>query len=200
VIAQGKPLAGLRLRLPLNGAVWSQWAVSDEQGRYRIPVPPGEYRIDGFELDYTVANRLLPGLTMSPDCSPADIVTRAITGGAPAEGPAFEFVPVVRKRTRGHDVATGESAVISWEPYPGAARYRVDVMAQRAGQRVGPVEFLTKPGGFEVGDTSLDLAAVGPALKPGYAYSASIDALDANGRTISTTPVARDIPDIRVRN
>lgn len=199
VLASGKPVAGLRLRLPLNGAVWSQWVATDVNGGYRIPVPPGEYRVDGFELDPTSADKLLPGLTMSPDCDTDDIGILVVSEGASADGPNFEFVPVIRIATRNLEIATGEPAVVAWEPSPGATEYRVDVMERRIGQRTGPIGFLTDPGGIIVKSNSLDLNAIGPALKAGYSYSVSIDALDADGRGVSTTPAHSGVPEVRVR-
>jgi len=199
VLASGKPVAGLRLRLPLNGAVWSQWAATDANGGYRIPVPPGEYRVDGFELDPTSSDQLLSGLTMSPDCDTDDIGILVLSDGASAEGPHFEFVPVIRIVTRNLEIAPGEPAIVEWESYPGATQYRVGVMERRTGQRTGPIGFLTDPGGITVNSNSLDLNAIGPALKAGYSYSVSIDALDADGRGVSTTPMHSGITDVRVR-
>ena len=54
----GKALAGLKLRLALNSSVMSQWATTDTQGEYRVPVPFGEYIVDGFELDHASANQV----------------------------------------------------------------------------------------------------------------------------------------------
>src|SRR5690349_15045787 len=66
VTSSGKPLKGLRLRLALNGSVMSQWAISNADGRYEIAVPYGKYRVDGYELDSSVAQDVLAGKTDSP--------------------------------------------------------------------------------------------------------------------------------------
>lgn len=66
IFAEDRPVAGVKLRLWLNGGVMSQWGVTDVNGQYQISAPAGEYKVDGYELDFEVANTVLSGLIDSP--------------------------------------------------------------------------------------------------------------------------------------
>jgi len=58
---QRQARAGFAVALALNDGVMSEWATTDASGKYAIGVPYGKYRIDGYELDYTVVHALLGG-------------------------------------------------------------------------------------------------------------------------------------------
>ena len=125
--ADGKPVAGLRLRLALNGKVWSQWTTTGPDGRYEIAVPFGEYRVDGYELNINSANAVLPGKIGHPDnCRTPDTFT--VADAAPGIGPELAFADPVMLDMPKHRFSVGDEVVIHWKPFAGAREYAVQVV------------------------------------------------------------------------
>lgn len=189
VTVDGKPLEGLRLRLALNGEVMSQWAISAADGRYEVPVPYGRYRIDGYELDSSVANKILPGKVDGPRRGIGLRDTQMVAAGRSAEGPRLAFVEPVKKLGPDGDVRLSQPVVIRWQPYPGATAYRIQLIEQ------GDVnDYSTRRQLFEwrarpvVTSTSLDLSDYKIALKKGYLYTAEIEALGEHKQQLSQSP------------
>jgi hypothetical protein len=181
-----KPAAGLRVRLALNGSVMSQWSEVDSAGRYAVSVPYGNYRIDGYELDYNTTNAVLGGKTDSPRNNRyRDGDVFQVAEGRPGAGPELQYIdPLVKTGPKG-PVSASQPVVLEWRPYPNAKSYRVQVtgradeedytnQVQAFGWRDRPV----------VSGTSFDLARHGVKLKVGYVYTVDITALDAEGRTL----------------
>ena len=122
VTSGGKPRQGLRLRLALNGAVMSQWATSNSDGKYDIGVPYAKYRIDGYELDSSIANTLLAGKTDGPRdelLSMRETIV-VVAQGKARRGPDLAFVDPVRKKGPFGDISLAQPVVVSWEAYPNA--------------------------------------------------------------------------------
>jgi len=185
--ANGKPVADLRLRLALNGSVYSQWVVTDVRGEYRISVPYGEYRIDGYDLDHESANRVLTGLISHPG-QYYGRATFLVAESEPGRGMSFRFVTPVTTHFDKRRFDAGESVTVRWDAYPGATQYRLQV-AERADpddwRSTYIFDFSDRP---SVLDTEAELRSLGAALKPGYAYSVHVQALDENMRVLSETP------------
>lgn len=185
ITAHGEPIEGLRLRLALNGSVMSQWAVSDSAGIYTISLPYGKYRIDGYELDYSTANSALAGKTDNPQNAHSSEIM-VIGEGKPGKGLNLDYVePVIIKGPAG-EVSLSNPIIISWEPYPNAGFYRVQLVEEK-----DPRDFREQKRLFEwskrpkIQGTSFDISEYGIELKKGYYYTVEIDALDINQWKIS---------------
>jgi hypothetical protein len=199
VTSGGKPLAGLRLRLALNGAVMSQWATTGADGRYEVALPYGKYRIDGYELDSSVVNTVLAGKTDGPRQDFHRGETLAVEEGKAGRGLDFAYVDPVRKLGPSGDVRLAQPVILSWQPYPGAAAYRLQLIEQK-----DPRDYESHNRVFEwrarpvVAGTSADMADHKVALKKGYYYTIEIEALDERNRAMSQSPRRYDKADFRV--
>lgn len=200
VTSSGKPLQGLRLRLALNGAVMTQWGVSGADGRYEIAVPYAKYRIDGYELDSEVVNDVLGGKVDGPRhrAHPMQEVVQ-VEAGKPAQALDFAFVDPVRKIGPRGEVSAAKPVVVSWQPYPGAAGYRLQIIEQK-----DPEDYQNHKRLFDwrqrpvIAGTSVDLAEQGVKVQTGYHYSVEIEALDENKRKVSEAPRTMTRSDFRV--
>ena len=199
VTADGKPLQGLRLRLALNGAVMSQWAATGADGRYQVALPYGKYRVDGYELDSSVAHRVLAGKTDGPRLGFHPQEVTVVEAGRIGQGPDLAYVEPVRKLGPRGDVSLAQPVIVSWEPYPGAAAYRLQLVEQQ-----DPRDYETQRRVFEwrdrpvVSGTSADLVALSAGLKKGHHYTLEIEALDERRRTLSQSTRNFDRADFRV--
>lgn len=200
----GRPLAGLRLRLTLNGQAKSAWAVTNDQGRYEVLVPPGKYVVDGYELDRDVANRILSGKILHPGCRFVCRNEGAMNVSASNIGLGldFDFVDPVQLLGPDGEVALGAELIARWKPYPGAVRYRVsvtEITSQSGVKNWNPVfAWKDRP---EVSGESIDLVKVGLKPEVGRTYSLAVEALDAQGAALSETPsLAGDAPKFRITN
>jgi len=199
VTSGGKPLQGLRLRLALNGAVMSQWATSGADGKYEVAVPYAKYRIDGYELDSSVVHAVLPGKIDGPrrHQHPQQMVD--VAEGRPGNGLDFVFVDPVRKKGPHGDVSLAQPVIISWEPYPGASAYRIQVVEQK-----DPADYQSHQRLFDwrqqpvLRGTSANLGEQGIKLKKDYYYTVEIQALDENTRPLSEAPRQVHQADFRV--
>jgi hypothetical protein len=189
VTSGGKPLAGLRLRLALNGAVMSQWATSGADGKYEVAVPYATYRVDGYELDSSVVHKVLSGKIEGPRHHAHPQQSVVVAEGKPAQGIDFAFVDPVRKKGPRGDVSAAQPVVFAWEPYPGASAYRIQVIEQK-----DPADYESHQRVFGWREqpvteaTSMNLAEQGVALKKGYYYTVEVQALDGNKRMLSQSP------------
>ncbi len=200
VTSSGKPVQGLRLRLALNDGVMSEWATTDASGKYAIGVPYGKYRIDGYELDYTVVHALLGGKTDSPHnhrYRSDDII--AVAEGKVGRGLDFEYVDPVRKKGPQGEVALSKPVVLEWEAYPGAATYQVQLTEAQ-----DPRDYATRRQVFEccsrpsVSGTSFNLSERGVKLKKGYSYFFDISAVDERGKALADSSGKQLNPDFVV--
>lgn len=191
VTSGGKPLQGLRLRLALNGAVMSQWATSDAGGKYDIALPYAKYRIDGYELDSSVAHTLLAGKTDGPrdDLLGMHEAVVVVEEGKVGKGPDLTFVDPVRKKGPFGDVSLAQPVVVTWETYPNAAAYRLQLV-----ERKNPRDYSSQRHVFEwqqrptLSGTNANLAELGVTLKKGYHYTVEIEALDERKQKLSEAP------------
>jgi hypothetical protein len=185
VTVNKKPAPGVRLRLALNGTVMSQWGKSGSDGKYLISVPPGKYRIDGYELDYSTANQALRGKTDNPQ-NIYDTGVIALAETKSGRGPDLDFVDPVRKVGPFGEVSTAKPVVIEWEAYPNAASYEVQLIEQD-----DPRNFSTQKNIFDwnrkpvVSETVLDLTKHGVSVRKGFHYTVQVCALDSQKRRLS---------------
>lgn len=198
VSSSGKPVEGLRVRLALNGAVMSQWGASGADGRYEIALPYGTYRVDGYELDWQSAQRVLRGKIDGPRGGHR-MDTVVVAEGKPGEAIDLAFVDPVRKSGPKGSVSAGQPVIFSWEPFPGASAYRIQVVEQKdpsdydTHQRLFP--YRNQP---VVTGTSANPAQHGVTLKKGYYYTVEIEALDENRRKLSEAARSHGKADFRV--
>lgn len=189
VLAKGEPVAGLRLRLALNGSVKSQWAVTDPSGEYQVQVPPGEYRVDGYDLDHQSPKQHLAGLIDAP--GPPGYSEDKFSLGPGEVGPGMDlrFIePVVKLEPTGQVPIDGE-VIARWEAYPGAENYSLQVLKSDRPEfldlRQVVFERHDRP---EVQGTEVDLRDIGVPLEAGHFYYIEIVALDSDGLKLSHTP------------
>lgn len=184
--ASGKGAEGVRLRLALNGSVMSQWAVTDEYGEYRIAVPAGRYRIDGYELDRRHADSVLAGLTGAGWNSHKGAMAFAVGADKPGEGLNLDYVVPVKTLAPKGEISVEEKIVARWEPYPGAERYRLQLYRGGPGSSPAATESLftwrQRP---EVQRTEFDLGNYRDLLRPGYYYRLEVCAVDKGGRVLA---------------
>lgn len=188
VRADGKPVAGLRLRLALNGAVMSQWATSGADGKYDVAVPYGKYKVNGYELDSDSAHRVLSGKVDAPRTHFHESEILTVADGRPAKGLDLEFVEPVKRQAPTGEVSAAEPLVVSWEAYPGAVSYRLQLIEQKARR-----DYESQKRLFDwrerpmVTGTRANLSEHGVKLKKGYYYSVEIEAFDAERRPLAQT-------------
>jgi hypothetical protein len=198
VTASGRPVSGLRLRLALNGRVLSQWATSDSDGRYEISVPYGQYRIDGYSLDSSVANVVLKGKTDNPQNSHSSEIMN-VAEGRSGRALDLDFVDPVKKKGPTGEVSLAKPIVISWEPYPGAATYKLQLIEQK-----DPRNYMAEKRLFDwnrrptVPGTSINLSEHGITLTKGFYYTVEVDALDDDQRKLSNSARNFSRPDFFV--
>jgi hypothetical protein len=187
VTSGGKPVAGLRLSLALNGSVMSESAETDAAGRYAISVPYGRYRIDGYQLDYKVVDAVLGGKTDSPQNHPDrsdDIMT--VAEGKPGRGLDLQYVDPVRLKGPSGQVSQSQPIVLEWEAYPGAAEYEIQLTEAR-----DPSDYASRRQLFKccslprASGTSFNLRERGVALKKDHVYFVSVTALDTHGKRLA---------------
>jgi hypothetical protein len=105
----------------------------------------------------------------------------------------------VKKIGPSGDIKLAQPVVVSWQPYPGAAAYRLQLIEQR-----DPRDYEDQRRMFEwrerpiVSSCSANLADYKIALKKGYYYKIEIEALDERNRPMSQSPRHFDKADFRV--
>ena len=197
ISASGKPVLGLRLRLALNGKVYSQWGTSGNDGRYEISVPYGKYRIDGYTLDSSSADAALPGKVDNPR-NEHDSGVFTVAAGRDGRALDLDFLEPVKKLAPQGELSAAQPLILSWEPYPGASEYRIQLVEQA--ERSSPISqkhlfnWNRQP---KTAATSINLSDHGIKLRKGYYYIYQVAALDGTGRELSNSPSAWRHPDFQ---
>lgn len=187
--ANGKPISGLKLRLLLNGRGRSQWAVTNSQGVYDVPLPAGDYRVDGYELDQASAHSALSGMTnLRASLALGGEILQA-PASASVAGPNFRFARPIEKRPMASTASRSDGATFTWEPYPGATTYRLRLMESEEAQygRSQSVRLGERWWGLEISETQVALSSLGDVLKPGRYYKFNVEAFDASGQLLSVS-------------
>jgi hypothetical protein len=185
----GSAIAGVPIRLALNGSVMSQWGKTGPDGKYAIAVPYGEYRVDGYELEPRQVDPLLGGKTDSPrNWGYHRAESFRVAEGVPGAGVELDYIdPVIVVAPKGAVLAS-QPIVLKWQPYPEATSYRLQLEEFR---RAG--DFQNERWLFDwserpvVEGTTFDLDAKGVKLRPGYHYQVRVEALGASRRILSNT-------------
>jgi hypothetical protein len=186
VTAGDSPVVGLKLRLALNGKVYSRWATTDSTGSYEISVPFGAYRVDGYQLDHGSANALLAGKINSPqNISWSSNFT--VSSEEFGNGPNLSFIDPVKLDIQKRQYLAGEEVVVHWEPYPDAVSYSIQVyempqvslIADRRAMFPWRNRPVVKKPWIEL-NSRLD-------LKPGHYYRIDLDALGKKSEIISNS-------------
>ncbi|SHH94337.1 carboxypeptidase-like regulatory domain-containing protein [Ferrimonas marina] len=183
---EGIPQPGLKLRLYLNGSRATEWATTDSQGSYSIPLPAGEYRISGFELARDSADELLLGLIHKAPYRFNQTFTLA--DGQTGTGLDFRFVTPVRRTLQQTEYRVDEPIPVQWQAYLGASYYKIQVLEIEDPYEEGGVQRI-----FPFGDrprtitTELDLRELYDGFKPGYFYRYVITAFDEQDRPIASS-------------
>ena len=188
---------GLSVRLALNGSVMSQWATTDSNGVYRISVPTGDYRIDGFDIDYKSANSTLGGKIGSPK-NPYQSERFSVSDRQPGEGLDLNFIDPIVKTGPFGEVSLAQDIVVTWEPYPGATSYSVQLYESKNKRDVsykGALYSWSKRP--KVHEPRLKINDHGIELKPEKYYFVEIIALDETEQSVSRTPSARGEKDFQ---
>jgi len=190
ITAGGKPVAGVRIKLALNGSVMSQPAKTGSDGKYHVPVPYGAYRIDGYSLEGENLDDLLGGKTDNPKSKSAQLEPRpiAVAEGKPGAGLDLDYIDTVRVTGPSGDVSKRKPIVVSWNAYPGAATYRIQLLESKG---PGPMQSRRTVFGWrdrpEALGTSLDLTTSNTDLNVGSYYHVYVEALDQSMAVIATT-------------
>lgn len=200
ITANGQPVRGVETRLALNGSAFSQWVKSDDNGKYEVSVPYGDYRVDGYELNMDSANEHLPGKIQKPSFRNTTR-TFSVGPGNAGEGLHLEFVdPVIVLEPNG-DVSLNDEIVARWNPYPGASSYVVQVYEHENQNDISwsgtLFNWRKRP---RVSEPFIDLKEHGAELKAGYFYSLAVTAEDDRGKTISQTPMSQREQQFKVIN
>jgi hypothetical protein len=185
--ANGKPLKGLKLRLALNGSVYSSWATTDLTGKYIVKVPYGEYIIEGFEIDKTKADELLPNMILhpqNPHSSNQFVVNSSLNG----RGLNFKFVNPITKKFEKNKFKIDDVIILEWNDYPNAANYFVQIYEKSdpySWDSVHMFEWSERP---ELKEPRINLKEYDVKLKPESFYTLYISARDKNNNIISESP------------
>jgi len=185
VLARGEPVEGLRLRLALNGDQWSPWARTDRDGVYRIGLPPGDYRVDGYRLDDRQFKDELIGTIRSPAMAFSDEFV-SVGVDAPGGGPELVFVEPVSKLPVPDVLSADEPMVLAWEVYAGADSYRL-VFFESASDDPGSLMMgMQECGeGVRVDQPFVDLREVDLPFRSDRHYAYTVYAHDAGDSPIS---------------
>lgn len=186
VLINDNPIAGLKLRLALNGSVMSQWATSNDMGKYSIKVPYGQYKIDGFELDFESANAVLAGKIEHPDSNFSTGVF-SVNEDEDGIGLTLKFVDPVIKKFPKSKYSINENVVVSWLSYPGAAQYKLQINEKQDPHSYNETSIFDWPLRPVVYGTSFDFNEHGVKLKAGHFYEIEIEALDDKSTIVSRT-------------
>jgi len=184
----GKPLKGLKLKLALNGKVYSQWAVTDNDGKYSISVPYGTYVIDGYQLDSTVANNVLPNKINYPHSSSSTLQTKFEVSST-KRGHAFDlkFVDPVEKDMKRNIYHLSDEIILEWKPFPNAVKYEVQIVEKNEPTTWQNKRLFKWPDRPQTFSPLFNLKENNVELTAGKYYSFHITARAKNGEQLSET-------------
>lgn len=199
VLANGKPVDGLKLRLALNGSVYSQWAITDTSGKYNISVPTGNYRIDGYTLDYSSANKVLAGKIDTRNVSFRSEEFK-VSSSNKGQGLNLKFVDPVIKKVGQNEFSLKDRITLHWNEYPEAKKYELEISEKKnfdSWESKYLFGWSDKP---KVTSNQFEIDPEKITLKPGYFYSYQVWALDNEGKILSRSGMRMEGYDFKVLN
>lgn len=143
--------------------------------------------INGYELDQSTADKYLTNKIdhpQSPHSSNRFTVSESSTG----RGLTFRFVNPIVKNFNGDKFKLNEEIILSWQVYPAAATYSVQINEKSdpyGWSNTNLFEWSDKP---ELLDAHININDYDVALKPGKFYKVDISARDKNNNRISESP------------
>jgi hypothetical protein len=182
----------------MNGTIFSQWSTSGADGRYEISVPYGKYRVDGYAVDHRSADAVLPGKIDNPR-NVHDSGVFTVAEGRDGKAPDLDFIEPVKKMSPLGEVSVAKPLIVSWEPYPGATQYRIQLIEQP--DRRSPMdqkrlfEWNVQP---KTAATSINLSEQNIKLKKGHYYIFEVQALDNEGQLVARSATEWRQPDFQV--
>lgn len=186
------PVKGLRLRLALEGSAYTQWAVTNDEGKYAIPVPYGEYQLAGFELDRRSADGALPNKILHP-ARHHSTQRFQVAEDHPGLGLSLDFVDPVKLLSKGARYRSGDEVLLRWNPYPGASSYSVQIYVKDKPEEFGGRDQLfTWSSRPNVSEPEINLSRHGVELKPGKFYGVHVQARGDGGEILSENHRAHD--------
>ena len=198
ITSNGNPVNGLKIRLALNGSIYSKWGITDSNGKYEISVPVGSYKVDGYKLDYENANEILEGKTDYP-YNPHSTEIIKLEADQKCRVIDLKYVdPVVNISPKG-EFSLSKPVNITWDPYLNASYYKVQIVEQK-----DPRDYRSHTRLFKwderpiVKEPFLHLYENEINLKKDYFYSIEITALDNDMRMLSKSSSSFDSPNFKV--
>jgi len=192
-----KPIGGLKVRLGLLPGLLTGWGVSKADGYYSIAVPPGQYKLTGWEIDADSASKTIAGKIVNPVTSrnlPPHFLT--VTTDTATSALDLEFIdPIVRVRPTNGEAITS-ATVFEWKPYPGTAYYRMYMQSFGTAPDGEPKDVFVLWHPSLMGTTTTALSA-GFVLQSGHYYTWRLRAYNAKELCISET--ANDIALFRMK-
>lgn len=185
-VVNGTPLNGLKLRLALNGKIYSQWSTTDKQGKYEIAVPYGRYKLTGYELDRNIVNKVLPNKINHPQNHYSSSIFD-VASKSDGRGMTFKFVDPVIKTISKIKYKSTDDVILTWNEYPGATQYTVQIYEKsepHAWNSKGIFEWSDRARVF---DPLMNIKEHGITLKSGHYYSVEIYAKNDQNKTLSKT-------------
>lgn len=199
--SNNQPIKGVRIRLALNGSVLSQWSVSTEDGRYTIAVPYGEYRIDGYEIETQSANEYLAGKIDHPRNGLFGESRFVVGPTRNGEGLNLDFVDPVVKTGPSGEVSLSKDIVATWQAYPGAEHYVIQIYEnENIHDYIGQKRLFKWSERPVVNEPMINLTAYKVPLKIGFYYTLEVQAKNKTGTAISETARKYSEKDFKVVN
>jgi hypothetical protein len=179
------------------GKLIGRITASGNDGRYEISVPYGKYRIDGYTLDSSSADAALPGKVDNPR-NEHDSGVFTVAAGRDGRALDLDFLEPVKKLAPQGEVSAAQPLILSWEPYPGASEYRIQLVEQaERGSPISQKHLFNWNSQPKTAATSINLSDHGIKLRKGYYYIYQVAALDGTGRELSNSPSAWRHPDFQ---
>lgn len=200
VMHNGEPAAGVTLKLYLNEQYRTEPVRTDAEGRYRVEVRPGAWRVNSVSAENWDTKPRGNFVMVSGHEPPLESGTTSlrhisfndeplalnVAVGRPGVLPDLELRPTLNLLwPEGERTSTswGDDA-IEWEPYPGATDYVVEIgSVTRKGRSTSYRSLLSRT----VGDNRMPVSEMPAATADGVTseYSVSIAAFDDEGRFLS---------------
>jgi len=195
---EGNAIVGLTLRLGINDNVYSEWVTTDAAGIYRVSVPAGVYRIDGYSLQSRSADKALSGLTdPSLPFSLRGTGEFAVAEGASEHALSLQFINLIKKVPKPRLVTLDELPYLQWVPLANATMYRLSFFKIDPDGSSHRIPFGTGDD-IDLDRPSIDLNRYSTFFETGLSYQYHITARDQSGQIIGRTHGSLSQYDFRI--